>query len=41
MPNWATNDIFSESRKLTIVTGPSDGLGLKAAPALAADGALQ
>jgi NAD(P)-dependent dehydrogenase (short-subunit alcohol dehydrogenase family) len=41
MPNWAANDIFSQTRKLAIVTGPIGGLGRKIALALAADGALQ
>jgi hypothetical protein len=41
MPNWAANAIFSESRKLGIVTGPIGGLGHKPVLALAAEGALQ
>jgi hypothetical protein len=41
MPNWTVNDIFSQTRKLTIVTAPIGGLGHKRALALAAEGALQ
>jgi hypothetical protein len=41
MPNWTVNNIFSQTRKLTIVTGPVGGTGHKTALALAAEGALQ
>jgi hypothetical protein len=41
MPNWTANDIFSQTRKLVVVTGPIGGLGDKPVLALAADGALQ